>query len=656
MFGKRKKENQQKLAAHKVVEAERLRRAGDLEAGESACREALEIDPDHRAGALAELGAVLNDQGRHEEPLAAYEESLSEQADQPLVYCALAAMCLARGGADEALLLADKACELAPGLTSAKVTRANVLDQLGRSEEAFEELSLAYRVAPRDIDNYTALTDFVARRGLTAAAIRQGAWQDCEAAALGAFRAGCMNGRRIATAAGAVLCAKYDFSAVEAIQEQLSNDELFIRLLQECVNSNPVIEKFCADLRGHILMKNRHSEELPTSIARLAAALALQSHNNGYVLWTDAEEEKVLAGEEQRLGEAIQAGKTAKTNVTGATRAALQLYAMYRPLAHHADADTILDLPLGGEAGRLVLLTIREARELTAASARVPGFVDGAPAPSQAGGDGAILPWTHFETPELGSLMAYLRRQFRGYSPPEWSAGACDILVPACGSGEQAAGWALGFPACRVFAIDLQRPALGYGARKALKLGLGNIEFAVGEILAAQDREQRFHFIDARRLSPELISELAALLVPGGLLRLDVAGKDHAAKLASAFEFGAREAAGSLQIARRDISQAMSEACQYLCRQDDFYDLNNCLRLLSVAQRGGSSAEDISSDISRSGLRLIGQFASADLRAGYRASCPGDPLLQNLTTYEGFMRENLAETGGAFRLLLQKPE
>jgi len=653
LFGKRKKENQQKQAARKTVEAERLRRAGDLEASENACREALEIDPDHRANALAELGAVLNGQGRDEESLAAYEESLGEQADQPLVYGALAAMCLTRGGADEALLLADKACELAPGLTSAKVTRANVLGQLGRTEDAFEELSLAYRVAPRDADNFSALTAFVARRGLTDAAIRQGAWQDCEAAALGAFRAGCMNGRQIAAAAGAILCAKYDFSAVDEIQEQLSNDELFIRLLQECVNSNPVIEKFCADLRRRILLNNRQSEELPTSVARLAAALALQSHNNGYVLWTDDDEEKVLAGEEQRLGEVIEA---AKTNVTGATRAALQLYAMYRPLALHADADTILDLPLGGEAGRLVLLTIREVREMTAASARVPGFVDGAPAPSQTQGDGAILPWTHFETPELGSLMASLRRQFLGYLPPDWSAGACDILVPACGSGEQAAGLALGLPACRVFAIDLQRSALGYGARKALKLGLGNIEFAVGEVVAARDRQQRFHFIDARRLPPELISELAALLVPGGLLRLDVAGKDHAEKLASAFEFGARQAAGSLQIARRDICHAINEACQYLCRQDDFYDLSNCLRLLAVAERGGSSAEDLLSAISGAELRLIGQFASADLRAGYGASCPGDSLLQNLSMYEGYMRENQAETGGAFRLLLQKPK
>ena len=72
--------------ARKVAEAERLRRIGNLEASESACREALEMDPEHRAGALAALGAVLNDQGRLEGSFAAYQESLGQQTDQPLIY------------------------------------------------------------------------------------------------------------------------------------------------------------------------------------------------------------------------------------------------------------------------------------------------------------------------------------------------------------------------------------------------------------------------------------------------------------------------------------------------------------------------------------------------------------------------------------------
>jgi len=665
LFGKRKKESPHKIAARKIVEAERLRRIGDLELSEAACREALEIDPENRAGAFTALGAVLNDQGRLDDSVTAYEHSLGEQADQPLVFVALAAMCLARGAADEALLLAEKACELAPGLTTAKIARANMLEQLGRGEEAFAELNLAFRLAPRDADNARALATFVARRGFAEDTLLQSAWQDCEAAVLGAFHAGGMNGRRLAAAAGNILCAKYAFSAPGAetdgaLREQLSQDELFIRLLQECVNSNPVIEIFCAQLRRQILLQNCARDELPTPAARLAAALALQNQNNGYVIWTDGEEEKTLAGEEQRLRAGLQADDV---SIAGATRAALQLYAMYRPLAQHGDAGAMLDLPLGGEAGRLVLLTIREARELAAEAARVASFTNADPAPAAAPDDGVILPWAHFEAPGPASLMAYLRRHFPGFSPQRWSAGSCDILVPGCGSGEQAVGLAVRFPASRICAIDRQVSALGYGARRALKLGLGNIEFAAGDAMSAGAGERRFHFIDGRDAASglsatpaALIGVLAGLLVPGGLLRLDVAGKEHAENIRTAFEIGARRAKGSLQFARRDIAFSAGDACTYLRRQEGYYDLSNCLGLIATAERGGGGADDLLAAISSGGLKLIGQFAPADLRVGYRHFCPEDPLLTNLTIYETYMRHHPGQSGGMFRLLLQKSE
>ncbi len=121
-----------KQAAHKIVAADRLRRAGDLQESEAAAREAIEIDPQNQAPALACLGAVLSDQGRAEEAFGAYEQSLSQHADQPLVYTALAHMCLERG-----------------------------------KPEAFSELSLAFRVASHDVDNYVALTEFVAGHGLS---------------------------------------------------------------------------------------------------------------------------------------------------------------------------------------------------------------------------------------------------------------------------------------------------------------------------------------------------------------------------------------------------------------------------------------------------------------------------------------------------------
>ena len=53
---------------------------------------------------------------------------------------------------------------------------------------------------------------------------------------------------------------------------------------------------------------------------------------------------------------------------------------------------------------------------------------------------------------------------------------------------------ALALPACRIQAVDPCPQALAYGARRALKLGAGNIAFATP--VAA---EGQYQFIDAGR-------------------------------------------------------------------------------------------------------------------------------------------------------------
>ena len=237
----------------------------------------------------------------------------------------MAGIFLTLGKPEEALLVADKACELAPGLTSAKIKRADVLEHMGRREEAFEELRLAFGLAPRDGENIAALCVFVARRGLSDDLRRQGAWQECEAAVIAAFHGGGMDGRKLAAAAGKILSAKYGFLAEHSeidseILERLSEDEIFIRLLQECVNCDPAIESFCVRLRRKLLTDHRRSAELPTAIARLAAAVALQNHLNGYVAWSSKEEEVFLATEDLRLGEFIHHAQSGITRAANAPR------------------------------------------------------------------------------------------------------------------------------------------------------------------------------------------------------------------------------------------------------------------------------------------------------------------------------------------------
>ena len=606
MLGNRKQKSLQQEAAGQIALADRLRRAGDLQSSEEAARDELARDPASRAAALACLGDVLNDQGRWQGAVGVYQESLSEKPDQPLIYGVLAEICLTSGNPQEALVLADRACDCAPGLTPLRLTRARVLERLGRKDEAFDELSLAFRVASRDAENIVALVEFVARHGL------RGDGRDCEAAALAAFRAACMDGRRLAEAAALIVAAKYNLSSAGAGIEgetlgPLSEDELFIRLLQECVICHPAVESFCIALRRKIMSDHQGSGELPTAVARLAAAVALQNHQNGYVAWTDADEEAAVAAEDRRLGEFV---RQSGSGVTAAARAALLLYAMYRPLAARNDAGRLVDLPFGGEAGRLILLTVREVREVAAEAARIE--TTGAMLDSQ-----AIYPWPHITLPQPGSLMSYLRRRIAGFAPPAWSAEACDILFPNCGSGREAVGMALALPACRIRAVDPRAQALAYGARRALKLGAGNIEFCT-QVAAGG----HYHYIDAgRRDGGDLLASLAQLLAPGGLLRLSLTTEERAETLQSALEIGARQAHGSLQFARRDIARSGDPACEYLRQQPEFYDLGGCFTLIAEAERGGTSARELTGILAQAGLRLVAEIAPAECGGKFHLLC-----------------------------------
>ncbi|MDA1355109.1 MAG: tetratricopeptide repeat protein [Proteobacteria bacterium] len=644
-------------SARRVAEAGRLRRAGDLRQSEAAAREAVEIDPDNRAAALTCLGQALSDQGRLEEAVNVYQESLLVNFNQPLVYAALARVFLSHRKPEEALPLADKACELAPGLTPTKIIRADVLEHMGREEEAFDELRLAFSKASRDREIIIALSEFVARHGLSDDMRRRGGWQECEAAAIAAFHGGCMDGRKLAAAAGEILSAKYGLQTEHGkidsgIVERLSEDELFIRLMQECINCDPVIESFCVRLRRKLLMDYRGSEELPPAVARLTAAVALQNHLNGYVACSATKEEIILEAEEQRLGKFV---KNSRTGVSGAARAALQLYAMYRPLAARQDANRLLDLPLGGEAGRLILLTVREGRDLAAEAARIEASCPSV-SRAQRVPEPAVLPWLHITRPQPGLLMSFLRHRVPRFTPPEWSAGACDILYPRCGSGQEAVGTALAMPGCRISAVDANIEALAYGAHRALKLGVGNIVFSAEDAISAA-AGQKYHFIDARRgNSFASLRILAGLLLPGGLLRFDVACTERSAMLRSAFEFGAQHAQGSLQAARRDILRDSGSASVFLQRRREFYDLSGCFGLIAEAEQGGAGAEELADALSQEDLLLVGQFASSALRAEYQTGRPDDPDIKDLAKYEAFMRQNSEISGGMFRLLCQRQE
>lgn len=113
--------------------------AGDATGAETSLRASLALLPG-RPSTLVNLGAVLLHLGRPEEALAALDETLAADGQQPDAWCHRALACSALGRESEALASLQRAFALGCQLPAAHQHHALVLNRLGRHEEALVAL------------------------------------------------------------------------------------------------------------------------------------------------------------------------------------------------------------------------------------------------------------------------------------------------------------------------------------------------------------------------------------------------------------------------------------------------------------------------------------------------------------------------------------
>ena len=100
-----------------------------------------------------------------------------------------------------------------------------------------------------------------------------------------------------------------------------------------------------------------------------------------------------------------------------------------------------------------------------------------------------------------------------------------------------------------------------------------------------------------------------------------LAAKERAATLQSGLEIAARQAQGSLRLARREIARSGDTACDFLRQQPEFYDLGGCFALIAEAERGGLSADALAETLLQAALRMVGQIAPAESGGMFRLLC-----------------------------------
>jgi len=657
-------------ARHSTLTVERMLASGEFAAAEATALALVESSPDDAAPRVV-LGMALKAQGRLRGALAAFEAAVERNPGDVEALTDLAEMCLELGLLEEALFIVGQAVKLAPTAATTRLIQARALDATLRPAKAAQAYLVALGSGSISPAAQEGLITVIERSPEVVPDRGNSEFAQFRAALITAFQAGQAETSGLATAAGIVISRAYELGTPECLSpdtmlDELSEDELFIRLLQETINVDPVVERFCIELRDHLLTAYCHEVELPVAVTRLAAALSLQAYHNEYAMpCGDAELAQVDRLAHEIEGE-LNNGKPSPIVLRGK----LLMLAMYAPLSSHPRADRIMDLSLGGEVQRVVALTVRERREVEALRDRIPAIGNAEPKKPTSGGhqlaEANPYPrWIHIARPESGALSNYLRSRFPAYEPPVFSSPKIDVLVPGCGTGQYPIKTAIRFPGAQVTAVDISLDSLAYGARMARKLSVGNVEFMLGDLMRLPDEPARYHYIECTHLLHHVAAHedawaaLSALLRPGGVLKVDVPSKHGRADVAAVRELVTRLSlppdTQGIRKVRQKVFAGSAPSDVAIMTRPDFYTVSGCRELLFHVPVTRYALDGVYNMVEQHGLRMVGLFADPVVRTTYRKACPDDPNMADRTSVIRFERDNPKAFRSVYQLLCEKP-
>jgi hypothetical protein len=220
-----------------------------------------------------------------------------------------------------------------------------------------------------------------------------------------------------------------------------------LNALREDINRDYEVELLFTEVRKQLLLN-------PPSAAlhqELVAALIQQCANNEYV-WFASE------AEQHQLRQTLNGDDVA-------------VRALYQP-AH----------TLPGDVPGVVGKTLRGHRAEHAAEIRIKDAIPTFAPISDPTSMQVRAMYEAFPYPRWISLVKHAHelrvRWIREFfqQPLPILDGACDILMPGCGTGRKAIQMALAFPKANVLCTDLSRSSLAYMMRMARRYGVANIE------------------------------------------------------------------------------------------------------------------------------------------------------------------------------------
>ena len=631
--------------------ADLAQRAGEHAQAVELLRHATRINPSPHG--FNQLGLALHAAGRRDEAIAALRRALALNPGYSEAHNHLGLALQEAGRLDAALACFHAALDCRPGNAQAINNLGIALDALGRKPEALA----AYRRA-------LALEDIAAFRANFAQCVRSSTMlpNDADFRALvtraiaepwarPADLAPAAIGLVMAQPSNAALLEARDAALDAAGLATLAGDGLLRAVLESFPVCEIALERLLTRARRALLDDAQGAAGATPDDATLAfpCALARQCFLNDYV-FAPAEAEIAQA---RALRATLAAAIASGAAVSATTLAAV---GSYFPLGEVAGIDALLERPWPAPVAALLAQQVAEPRaeaRLRAGMARLTRIEDSASRAVRAQYEANPYPkWAKLPPAEAPSPV--VRAALSGAIPDRaLRAGALDILVAGCGTGQESIELARLHRAARVLAIDLSLASLGYAARRAGELGVANLEHAQADILALEaalgdgappDAARRFDVISSVGVLHHLADPLAgwrillSLLRPGGSMLVGLYSERGRADVAAARAFvseqGFPPTPDGIRGARQALAAAPAHAAIALRR--DFFTVSECRDLLFHVEEHCFTLPGVARMIAQLGVAFTGFVVEPQVLGAYRERFPADAAMTDLTNWDAF--------------------
>jgi Tfp pilus assembly protein PilF/2-polyprenyl-3-methyl-5-hydroxy-6-metoxy-1,4-benzoquinol methylase len=672
-----------------------------LPEAEQAFRRALGLEPDD-VDIQLNLGLVLSHQDKFHEAVTAFERARMLDPDDPAIQNHLGLALQAVSRLPEAITAFERAVAVSPNFVDAQRNLAAALsanDRLGAAVQAYRQLltlrpdfvgahlGLGFALnSLGHIDDAAAAfrealrlkpDSINARRGLVLVLqmLRPASYEPLlEADLKSSFAAPEVDAQALAGLAANQLVHKYKIgdrfrSDLGNLLAELGSDALLLTLLTRTVNVDRELEQLLTELRRTLLFVYLHVAEVPGPHARLIAAIGMQCFNNEHVFNVAQDEDEAIAELRTRCEQLI----AKRPSHSQQLEQNLSLLAMYVPLYTLASVRVLGAIPpetWSSPMCELIQRTLDEPLQEEKIESKIESLGDITDPTSRAvRAQYEEHPYPRWlELPRAGStnLYRHLREIFPHFDPPGFLGDHARVLVAGCGTGREPISMALACKLDEIVAMDLSRRSLAYAIRMARKLGVDNVRFLHGDILALSQLKQHFHMIECAGVLHHMDKPvrgwqvLVESLVPGGLMRIGLYSERARRAEGLAREEiqrrGLGPSNGDIKTFRTGILRGEgAKSILELADGQDFYTLSACRDLLFHEKEHRFTVPLLQQTLKELNLSFIGfELPSSQLTQRYRELFPEDRDLTDLSNWERFESEYPQAFAGMYVFWCQK--